>query len=244
VEEAAERVRISHLLQRNTRNLSGGEMQRVALGRALVRKPRIFLMDEPLSNLDAKLRETLRIELGRLQREVQSTTLFVTHDQIEAMTMADRVGVLRDGVLIQVGSPRDIYDFPATTFVAKLVGVPRINLFGAAKSDGVIRVQESAMQMPAPVNTALPEAFTVGFRPEDVQITPEGDFNGRVMLIEPLGAETVVHIMSGNRNVLSSVNGIASFPIGSEVRYRIIQERLHFFNNADGGRLNKPMLAR
>ncbi len=119
VEEAAERVRISHLLQRNTRNLSGGEMQRVALGRALVRKPRIFLMDEPLSNLDAKLREALRIELGRLQREVFSTTLFVTHDQIEAMTMADRVGVLRDGVLIQVGSPRDIYDYPATTFVGR-----------------------------------------------------------------------------------------------------------------------------
>jgi multiple sugar transport system ATP-binding protein len=244
VEEAAERVRISHLLQRNTRNLSGGEMQRVALGRALVRKPRIFLMDEPLSNLDAKLREALRIELGRLQREVQSTTLFVTHDQIEAMTMADRVGVLRDGVLIQVGSPRDIYDHPATTFVAKLVGVPRINLFGAARSDGVIRVQDSAMQMPAPANAALPDAFTVGFRPEDVQIAPDGEFSGRVTLIEPLGAETVVHIKSGNRDVLSSVNGIASFPIGSEVRYRIIQERLHFFNNADGGRLNTPARVR
>lgn len=244
VEEAAERVRISHLLQRNTRNLSGGEMQRVALGRALVRKPRIFLMDEPLSNLDAKLRETLRIELGRLQREVQSTTLFVTHDQIEAMTMADRVGVLRDGVLVQVGTPRDIYDYPATTFVAKLVGVPRINLFGAAKSDGMVRVQDSVLQIPAPANLALPDAFTLGFRPEDVQITPEGEFNGRVTLIEPLGAETVVHIKSGNRDVLSSVNGIASFPIGSEVRYRIIQERLHFFNTADGGRLNKPAMVR
>lgn len=244
VEEAAERVRISHLLQRNTRNLSGGEMQRVALGRALVRKPRIFLMDEPLSNLDAKLREALRIELGRLQREVHSTTLFVTHDQIEAMTMADRVGVLRDGVLIQVGTPRDIYDHPATTFVARLVGVPRINLFGAAKSDGVIRVQDSTMELPTPANMALPSAFTVGFRPEDVQITPEGEFSGRVTLIEPLGAETVVHIKSGNRDVLSSVSGIASFPIGSEVRYHIIQERLHFFNNADGGRLHKPALVR
>ncbi len=240
VEEAAARVRISHLLQRNTRNLSGGEMQRVAMGRALVRKPQIFLMDEPLSNLDAKLRETLRIELGRLQREVQSTTLFVTHDQIEAMTMADRVGVLRDGVLVQVGTPRDIYDYPATTFVAKLVGVPRINLFGAARSDGIIRVQDSAMQIPVPANAALPDAFTLGFRPEDVQISPDGDFSGRVTLIEPLGAETVVHIKSGNRDVLSSVSGISALSIGTEVRYRIIQERLHFFNTADGGRLNKP----
>lgn len=240
VEEAAERVRISHLLQRNTRNLSGGEMQRVALGRALVRKPRIFLMDEPLSNLDAKLREALRIELGRLQREVHSTTLFVTHDQIEAMTMADRVGVLRDGVLVQVGTPREIYDHPATTFVARLVGVPRINLFGAARSDGVIQVSDSTLRMPALASSALPATFTIGFRPEDVQIAPDGDFSGRVTLIEPLGAETVVHLKSGNRDVLSSVNGIASFPIGSEVRYRIIQERLHFFNTADGGRLNAP----
>ncbi len=240
VEEAAERVRISHLLQRNTRNLSGGEMQRVALGRALVRKPRIFLMDEPLSNLDAKLREALRIELGRLQREVHSTTLFVTHDQIEAMTMADRVGVLRDGVLVQVGTPREIYDYPATTFVARLVGVPRINLFGAARSDGVIHVSDSTLRMPAPASSVLPATFTIGFRPEDVQIAPDGDFSGRVTLIEPLGAETVVHLKSGNRDVLSSVNGIASFPIGSEVRYRIIQERLHFFNTADGGRLNAP----
>lgn len=240
VEEAAERVRISHLLQRNTRNLSGGEMQRVALGRALVRKPRIFLMDEPLSNLDAKLREALRIELGSLQREVHSTTLFVTHDQIEAMTMADRVGVLRDGVLVQVGTPREIYDYPATTFVARLVGVPRINLFGAARSDGVIHVSDSTLRMPAPASSVLPTTFTIGFRPEDVQIAPDGDFSGRVTLIEPLGAETVVHLKSGNRDVLSSVNGIASFPIGSEVRYRIIQERLHFFNTADGGRLNAP----
>lgn len=240
VEEAAERVRISHLLQRNTRNLSGGEMQRVALGRALVRKPRIFLMDEPLSNLDAKLREALRIELGSLQREVHSTTLFVTHDQIEAMTMADRVGVLRDGVLVQVGTPREIYDYPATTFVARLVGVPRINLFGAARSDGVIHVSDSTLRMPALASSALPATFTIGFRPEDVQIAPDGDFSGRVTLIEPLGAETVVHLKSGNRDVLSSVNGIASFPIGSEVRYRIIQERLHFFNTADGGRLNAP----
>ena len=237
VNEAAERVRISHLLQRNTKNLSGGEMQRVALGRALVRRPRIFLMDEPLSNLDAKLRESLRIELGRMQREVRSTTLFVTHDQIEAMTMADRVGVLREGILVQVGTPRDIYDYPATTFVAKLIGVPRINLFNAAQSDGTIRVADSAIQLPAPANTALPSTFTLGFRPEDVQIDPAGELSGQVALLEPLGVETIVHLKTGNQTVLSTVSGIANLAIGSQVRYRIVRERLHFFSPLDGRRL-------
>jgi multiple sugar transport system ATP-binding protein len=238
VQEAAEKVRIGHLLQRSTRNLSGGEMQRVALGRALVRRPRIFLMDEPLSNLDAKLREALRIELGRLQRDVHSTTLFVTHDQIEAMTMADRVGVLREGVLVQVGAPREIYDFPATTFVARLVGVPRINLYNAARSDGVIRVADGGIQLPAPTNLDLPETFTIGFRPEDVQIDADGDLTGQVTLLEPLGVETIVHIKSGSQTLLSTVSGISHFSIGSQVRYRIVRERLHFFSPRDGSRLN------
>ena len=238
VGEAAERVRISHLLQRNTKNLSGGEMQRVALGRALVRRPKIFLMDEPLSNLDAKLREALRIELSRLQRESHSTTLFVTHDQIEAMTLADRIGVLREGVLVQVGTPREIYDFPATTFVAKLVGVPRINLYDAAHADGMIHVPESTIRLPAPAHAELPESFTLGFRPEDAQITPDGDLSGQITLLEPLGVETIVHIRSGRQSLLSTVSGIADFNIGSEVRYRIVHERLHFFDRKTGRRLS------
>jgi multiple sugar transport system ATP-binding protein len=237
VEAAAERVRITHLMQRNTKNLSGGEMQRVALGRALVRRPRIFLMDEPLSNLDAKLREALRIELNRLQRESHSTTLFVTHDQIEAMTLADRVGVLRDGVLMQVGMPREIYDFPANTFVARLVGVPRINLYQAARTDGMIRVADSGITLPTPGNAQIPESFTLGFRPEDVQIDPQGDLAGQVTLLEPLGVETVVHIKSGGQSILSSVNGIAHLKVGSDIRFRIVRERLHFFNRQDGARL-------
>jgi multiple sugar transport system ATP-binding protein len=237
VGEAADKVRIGHLLERSTRNLSGGEMQRVALGRALVRRPRIFLMDEPLSNLDAKLREALRIELGRLQRDVHSTTLFVTHDQIEAMTMADRIGVLRDGALIQLGTPREIYDFPETTFVAKLVGVPRINLFGATRADGVIRVPDSGVQLPAPAAAEIPHAFTLGFRPEDVQIAPDGDLDGEVALLEPLGVETIVHIKSGSQILLSTVGGITRYAIGNPVRFRIVRERLHFFSPTDGRRL-------
>ena len=135
VESAAEKLRISHLLKRKTAQLSGGEMQRVAIGRAIVREPRLFLMDEPLSNLDAKLREALRVELKHLQKTQGSTTLFVTHDQIEALTMADRIAVLNEGEVVQQGTPDDIYDRPATTFVAQLVGTPKINLLAASRQD-------------------------------------------------------------------------------------------------------------
>ncbi|MBC8077689.1 MAG: ABC transporter ATP-binding protein, partial [Chloroflexales bacterium] len=126
VGEVAEMLRIPHLLERKTARLSGGEMQRVSIGRAIIRRPRVFLMDEPLSNLDFKLREALRIELKHLQKTQASTTLFVTHDQIEALTMADRIAVLDRGGVVQIGTPSDIYDRPATTFVAQLVGSPRI----------------------------------------------------------------------------------------------------------------------
>src|SRR5690606_30092220 len=138
VEDAARTLRISHLLERKTAHLSGGEMQRVSIGRAIVRQPRVFLMDEPLSNLDAKLREALRVELQHLQRTQGSTTLFVTHDQVEALTLAHRIGVLSEGRLIQIGTPEDIYDRPASTFVAQLVGTPRINLFPGLCENGTV----------------------------------------------------------------------------------------------------------
>jgi multiple sugar transport system ATP-binding protein len=141
-------LRISHLFERKTARLSGGEMQRVAIGRAIVRQPRIFLMDEPLSNLDAKLRESLRVELQHLQKTQGDTTLFVTHDQIEALTMADRIAVLDKGRIIQVGTPADIYDRPATTFVATLVGTPRINLMDArSEQTASIFVERSELRI-------------------------------------------------------------------------------------------------
>jgi ABC-type sulfate/molybdate transport systems ATPase subunit len=149
VTEAAEVLRIGHLLERKTAKLSGGEMQRVSIGRAIVRHPRVYLMDEPLSNLDAKLREALRVELSHLQRTQGSTTLFVTHDQIEALTMADRIGVLNHGRIVQIGTPEDIYDRPATTFVAQLVGTPKINLLNAATENGTLSLQESDVRLPS-----------------------------------------------------------------------------------------------
>ena len=230
---AAEVLRISHLLERKTARLSGGEMQRVSIGRAIVRDPQIFLMDEPLSNLDAKLRESLRVELKHLQKTRASTTLFVTHDQIEALTMADRIAVLDRGKVIQIGTPYDIYDRPATTFVAQLVGSPRINLMAAARENGTIHIANSPIQLPvANVAGALPAAFTLGVRPEDVQPKNDGPFSGRVALIEPLGVETLLYIKAGEQTLVSTVPGMTRAQLGADVRFDIVRERLHFFDPA------------
>ncbi len=232
VEQVAELLRIHHLLDRKTARLSGGEMQRVTIGRALVRQPRLFLMDEPLSNLDAKLREALRVELQHLQKSRTSTTLFVTHDQIEALTLADRIGVLDQGRLIQVGTPTDIYDRPVTTFVAQLVGTPRINLLPAVRDDGTLHVKDSSLKLPVPAQAALPAEFLLGVRPEDVRPGSGGEFTGRLALTEPLGAETILHIRSGEQTLLSIVPGIAPFRLGDEICFTIQRDRLHFFDQA------------
>lgn len=232
VQHAAEILRINHLLERKTAKLSGGEMQRVSIGRAIVRQPRMFLMDEPLSNLDAKLRESLRVELQHMQKTQGNTTLFVTHDQIEALTMADRIGVLNEGRLIQVGAPVDIYDKPATTFVAQLVGTPRINLLTAGRQDGTIFVEESLLQLPVPEGRTLPEKMQVGIRPEDIAIAPNGQFAGTILLTEPLGVETIVHVRSGEQTLLALVPGMTPLRRGADVTFNILLDRLHYFDLA------------
>jgi multiple sugar transport system ATP-binding protein len=236
VEETAEKLRISHLLKRKTAHLSGGEMQRVSIGRAIVRSPRIFLMDEPLSNLDAKLREALRIELQHLQKTQGSTTLFVTHDQIEALTMADRIAVLNNGRIIQVGTPEDIYDRPISTFVAQLVGSPRINLYNARREDDTISISDSDVRMTDPNGAKLPSEFLLGIRPENVKPDPDGKFTGQLILAEPLGVETILHIQSGQRTLLSLVPGITSFHLGDVMKFNIANEHIHYFG-LNGDRL-------
>ena len=147
VQDAAEKLRITHLLERKTARLSGGEMQRVSIGRAIVREPQVFLMDEPLSNLDAKLRESLRVELQHLQKTQGSTTLFVTHDQVEALTMADQIAVLNEGRIVQMGAPDDIYDRPTSMFVAGLIGTPGINLLNSSRENGSLQVDDSPVRL-------------------------------------------------------------------------------------------------
>jgi multiple sugar transport system ATP-binding protein len=233
VTHVAEILRISHLLERKTARLSGGEMQRVSIGRAIVRNPRIFLMDEPLSNLDAKLREALRIELEHIQKTQHSTTLYVTHDQVEALTLADRIAVLRQGRIVQTGAPQDIYDRPASVFVAQLVGNPRINLLAAEAAKGEIHVTGSELRLPlGPTLRGLPASLTLGVRPEDVQPAEDGVFSGQVALIEPLGVETILHIQNGAQTLLSIVSGITHWRVGDVVRFNIVGERLHYFDGA------------
>jgi multiple sugar transport system ATP-binding protein len=228
VEHVAQTLRIAHLLDRKTARLSGGEMQRVSIGRAIVREPRVFLMDEPLSNLDAKLRESLRVELQHLQKTQGNTTLFVTHDQIEALTMADRIAVMNHGRIIQIGTPNDIYDRPATTFVATLVGTPRINLFKAKRDNGSILIENSELQIPSTGNT--PPQLLLGIRPEDVKPASNGRFSGQLILTEPLGVETILHIQSGGQTLLSLVPGMTHLKLNDTIRFNLVQDRLHYFN--------------
>ncbi len=235
--EAAEMLHIGHLLDRKTANLSGGEMQRVSIGRAIVRNPRVFLMDEPLSNLDAKLRESLRVELKHLQKSQGVTTLFVTHDQIEALTMADRLAVLHEGKIVQVGTPEDIYDRPATTYVAQLVGTPRINLIEAVRTNGLLRVADGAMELPAG-GLELPENLLLGIRPEDIVIRPDAEQRGTVLLTEPLGVETIVHLQTGDQVLLATTSGISRLKPGDEVAFDVNDERLQYFS-PDGTRISE-----
>ncbi len=227
VRAAAEILRIQHLLDRKTAKLSGGEMQRVSIGRAIVRDPRVFLMDEPLSNLDAKLREALRVELKHIQKSLGKTILYVTHDQIEALTMADRIAVLNEGRIVQEGTPDDIYDRPATTFVAQLVGTPRINLFEATRQNGGVVLKGGSVTIETTQN--LPDALLLGVRPEDVKPDANGKFSGQVTLKEPLGVETVLHIRAGAQTLLSLVPGISDAKIGDTLRFNIAGDKLHFF---------------
>jgi multiple sugar transport system ATP-binding protein len=184
VERAANILNLTPYLNRTPRELSGGQRQRVAIGRAIVRAPKVFLFDEPLSNLDAALRGQTRVEIAKLHRDLGATTVYVTHDQVEAMTLADRVVVLRDGAVEQVGSPLALYDQPANQFVAQFIGMPPMNVFAAA-----------ALPALAPEGMAAAGAF-MGVRPEGVRIQPAGSgaMQGRVELVEALGADTLVYV--------------------------------------------------
>ena len=208
VEEIARILGLGDMLQRRPAQLSGGQRQRVAMGRAIVREPKAFLMDEPLSNLDAKLRVQMRAEIARIQQALKVTTVYVTHDQVEAMTMGHRVAVMRDGELQQVDTPQRLYDAPANLFVASFVGSPPMNLFEAVverDNDGLVcKVGETELELPADVAAGRPSLanysgrrVAVGIRPEDVREASGWDgarLRGRILLVESLGSEQLVHI--------------------------------------------------
>ncbi|PAQ01681.1 MAG: ABC transporter ATP-binding protein [Mesorhizobium sp.] len=221
VEEVAKMVRIHHKLNNRSTKLSGGEMQRVAIGRALVRKPSIYLMDEPLSSLDAKLRADLRLELKRIQAELGATMLYVTHDQIEAMTMADRIGILADGVLVQIGTPRTIYSEPANLHVAARLGQPAINLLPTGLlPDG---------DMPAGTKT-------IGARTEHLSIgkASNGPADGVVNWVEHLGDQNHLHVTVGSRKLVTLTDPDIQLEKGDRV---IIRYRAPLFFDQAGNRI-------
>ena len=200
VEEAAKILDLTQYLDRKPKALSGGQRQRVAMGRAIVRQPRVFLMDEPLSNLDAKLRVQTRTQIASLQRRLGVTTVYVTHDQTEALTMGDRIAVLKDGLLQQVGTPRDMYDTPANVFVAGFIGSPAMNIGTFPITDGVAKVGSAGIAVPRDVIGTLAaddnNSITIGFRPEALDVVPQGTPDSipvSVNIVEELGSDAFVY---------------------------------------------------
>ena len=235
VNEAAKRVGIEHLLSRRPGQLSGGQQQRVALARAIVRHPRIFLLDEPLSNLDAKLRLETRLELHQLQRELGVTTVYVTHDQEEAMTLADRIAVFMDGNIVQVGTPREIFGEPSTMEVAGFIGTPPMNLIPAQWTENTIDIQGSTHQ--APMFSSQSKDITVGIRPNDFRLTLHG-ISARVLHIEDLGDNTIINLEANTLRLKLKMEGLTNLREGEEVHLSFDPKSAHLFDRLNGQRIN------
>jgi len=242
VNNAAQMLGIDHLLERKPRELSGGQRQRVAVGRAIVRQPAVFLFDEPLSNLDAKLRVQMRAEIAKLQQRLQTTTIYVTHDQVEAMTMGQRVAVLKDGDLKQVGTPMELYDKPANVFVASFIGTPPMNLFAATITEGGATLATAKFSLPVPASlrsmTAKHDGLkvVVGIRPENILETGvEGrgetaPIEAEVEIAEPLGNEVIVHARVGDALMVAKLEPHRVPKLGEKLNLFVELDSLHLFD--------------
>lgn len=238
VEEIAATLGLSGLLSRTPGELSGGERQRVAMGRAMVRSPKAFLFDEPLSNLDAKLRGELRIEIGALVRRLGTTSIYVTHDQVEAMTLGDRIAVMRGGVLQQIGTPRAIYEDPSSQFVAGFIGSPAMNFIEVERAEG--RLRAPGVSLPAPEHIDLPRRAVIGLRPEHLRIDPSGErasIAGEVVATEPLGAETNLIVDAEGTRLVARAQGFDAPARGEPTRLTVAMERALYFDVETGARL-------
>ena len=252
VDKVATLLQIGHLLDRKPRQLSGGQRQRVAIGRALAREPQLFLFDEPLSNLDAKLRVDMRAEIKRLHMRTGVTTIYVTHDQVEAMTLGSRIAVLKGGVIQQLATPLDLYERPANLFVAEFIGSPSINTLKATSdAAGLLRLPNGhAVNLGTGERTTPAKDMIVGVRPEDfelieggggsgTQIDRLGDtLSGTVSLIEPTGPETYMEVNLGFKEITVRVAGRPTLALGAPVRLAIPPQAVHLFDADSGVRLN------
>ncbi len=250
VEHAAELLKIRELLDRRPRHLSGGQRQRVALGRAIVRRPKVFLMDEPLSNLDAKLRVHMRFELNKIHQQLEATTIYVTHDQIEALTLGDRLVLMKDGIVQQIGDPRTMYNQPANMFVAGFIGSPSMNFLDASlvAENGSLWLDMQSFRLKLPqqdqkLDAYLDKKVVAGFRPEDILDKPRAGFanDGNVMkaridVIEPSGSEELLYVSSGAHTFVAEVPELIE--PGAEKRDMVQEEielafnmkKLHLFD--------------
>jgi multiple sugar transport system ATP-binding protein len=240
VKEAAGILGLEKFLDRKPRALSGGQRQRVALGRAIVREPSVFLMDEPLSNLDAKLRVQTRAEIARLHQRLGTTTIYVTHDQVEAMTMGDRIAVMKDGLLQQVGTPQELYDHPINIFVAGFIGSPAMN-FATAKSEGKdlllggVKLELSGQQAKAADSRADGANVLIGFRPEHIEMAngQESDavrFPAKVDVVEYLGNEELIHAQTEGNEIVALLPSDKKVAVGDTVNFAVPMDKLHIFD--------------
>ena len=244
VAAAAKTLQIEHLLKRKPKDLSGGQRQRVAIGRAIVREPRMFLFDEPLSNLDAALRVEMRVELAKIKTQLNTTVVYVTHDQVEAMTLADKIVVLRDGRIEQVGRPLDLYARPANQFVAGFIGSPRMNFLKgtvmrqADQQLDVLLVSSDTVRVMCNASVGIGAGLTFGIRPEHLSIVSPipGELQGVVLVVERLGGETYFHIKVADQTVIAKIDGDSGVNVGSTVGLAFDPAKAHLFQ-ADGQRL-------
>lgn len=239
VDEVVDLLRIRHLLKSRPGNLSGGDQQRVALARALVRRPAAFLMDEPLGALDADLRETMRAEIKRLHIDQNATSVYVTHDQIEAMALGDRIVVMSEAVIKQVGTPIEVYYKPSNLFVANFIGSPGMNLINGKYSEGVIAIPgtENSYLVPDDWRESLvkslngSEDLIVGFRPECAEIKSEGNLLGNVYAVDLHGAYTMLHVNMNEHDIVHiRADRMVKFPIGENIRFDIDPKMVRFFD--------------
>ena len=244
VEWVARVLGIEDLMERKPSQMSGGQRQRVAMGRAIIRKPGVFLFDEPLSNLDAKLRNKMRVELKRLHNSLKATSIFVTHDQVEAMTMADKLVLMNVGIVEQIGTPREIYAYPNSTYVATFIGSPEMNLFqGSLSSDGesinVLNGQE--FKLPYKVKSSQGQTVMVGIRPEHLALGPkvQGEYGlmAQIEYIEDLGASLVFHAKAGEQEFTILAQADIDNPTNGDVFVQFLPSNLHFFDASNGLRI-------
>ncbi len=243
VKDAADRLELQSMMDRLPKQLSGGQRQRVALGRALVRHPKVFLLDEPLSNLDAKLRSAMRTEIARLHRSLKTTMVYVTHDQVEAMTLGQRIVVLDRGIVQQIDTPMAIYERPVNLFVAGFLGNPAMNFFRGSLASGGSVLKGEAAELTVPSGLPVGRPIVVGIRPEDLQrvdgASPPGNIRLSVLvdLIETVGNEAFIHASVGAWRIIVRSSPYHLPPLGSTITLQVMPERLHFFDGESGVRL-------